>query len=188
MNPVLSGEFSGGTAQRRKLRTAARRPSVPMPRGHPWPAGDALSQDTPLRPQAQGTQQPRAHKAQNPAHKAQPGTEPCREHRISLLATSVGSDRCGTPPAATDIAHDATSRQIHPQMERSPKKSSPCLTRSNKCPSGQAAIRGRPGVARAISSPLNDRRSSAQITQSRSAPARSLRPRSGIRLGRGPRE
>ena len=148
MNPVLSGEFSGGTAQRRKLRTSARRPSVPIPRGHPWPAGDALSQDTPLR-----------HK-----HRARSSHEPTRHKtlltRLSRALSLAGSTgfRClrrasapiagSTRPAAADIAHDATSRQIHPQMERSPKKSSPCLARSNKCPSGQAAIRGRPGVAR----------------------------------------
>ena len=42
----------------------------------------------------------------------------------------------------------------------------------------------QPGVVRAISSPLNDRRSSAQITKSRSAPARSLRPSPQRGLGR----
>ena len=64
MNPVLSGGFSGGTAQRRKLRTSARRPSVPIARGHPWPAGDALSQDTPLRykHRARSSHEPTRHK------------------------------------------------------------------------------------------------------------------------------
>src|ERR1039458_8501264 len=56
--------FSGGTAQRRKLRASARRPTVPIPRGHPWPAGDALSQDTPLRHKhrARSSHEPTRHK------------------------------------------------------------------------------------------------------------------------------
>jgi hypothetical protein len=147
MNPLLSGGFSGGTAQRRKLRASARRPSVPIPRGHPWPAGDALSQDTPLRHKhrARSSHEPTGHK-----------TLLTRLSRALSLAGSTGFRclrrasapiACSTRPAAADIAHDATSRQISPQMERSPK-SSPCLARSNKRPSGQAAIRGRPSVAR----------------------------------------
>src|ERR1019366_1676130 len=56
--------FSGGTAQRRKLRASARRPTVPIPRGHPWPAGDALSQDTPPRHKhrARSSHEPTRHK------------------------------------------------------------------------------------------------------------------------------
>ena len=144
MNPVLSGEFSGGTAQRRKLRTSARRPSVPIPRGHPWPAGDALSQDTPLR-----------HK-----HRARSSHEPTRHKtlltRLSRALSLAGSTgfRClrrasapiagSTRPAAADIAHDATSRQIHPQMERSPKKSSPCLPGPTSARAGKPRSGGGP--------------------------------------------